>query len=143
MTALLYAAAAGLVIGIASLVEKLGLTSVQPYAGLFLRSGVVMAALGLSLVPFGRAANWSGFTVRGALCIAAGGLLAGLVAHLLYWQSLKATSPAYALPIFLGAGQVAAVALSLTVLRTSISWGQVIGVSLVVAGIILIQVTRP
>ena len=39
--------------------------------------------------------------------------------------------------------QVAAVALSLTVLRTSVSWGQVIGVSLVVAGIILIQVTRP
>ena len=143
MTALLYAAAAGLVIGIASLVEKLGLTTVQPYAGLFLRSGTVMAVLGLSLLPFGRTANWSGFTLRGATCIALGGLLAGLVAHFLYWQSLKATSPAYAMPIFVGAGRVTAVALSLTVLRSSMSWGQVLGVCFVILGILLIQLMRP
>jgi len=80
VTAFLYAIAAGLVVAIASLVEKLGLATTQPYAGLFVRTGSVVAFPGLSLIPLSRYADWSGFTPRAIVCLVLGGLLAGLVA---------------------------------------------------------------
>jgi len=139
MSPFLYAIAAGLAIATASVVEKLGLSTTQPYAGLFVRSGAVMVFLALSLTPFGRYADWSGFTARGIVFLALGGLLAGLLAHFLYWQSLKATSPHYALPVMVGASQAAVVLLSLTVLRSRVSAGQLGGVTLVILGIALIH----
>lgn len=41
VTAFLYAITAGLVVAVASLVEKLGLATTQPYAGLFVRTASV------------------------------------------------------------------------------------------------------
>ncbi|MGD0110975.1 MAG: hypothetical protein ABSD48_03865 [Armatimonadota bacterium] len=41
MTAFLYAITAGLVVAVASLVEKLGPATTQPYAGLFVRTASV------------------------------------------------------------------------------------------------------
>jgi len=143
MTPLLYALAAGLVMAIAAIVEKLGLAATQPYAGLFVRSGAVICFLGLSALPFGRYADWSGFTSRAVIFLALGGLLAGLIAHFLYWQSLKATSPDYAVPIMVGTSQVAVVLLSFGVLRSRVSLGQVAGVALVILGVTLIQLMKP
>jgi uncharacterized membrane protein len=143
MTPLLYALAAGLVMAAASIVEKLGLTTTQPYAGLFVRSGAVILFLGISAVPFARYADWSGFTPRAIVFLALGGLLAGLVAHFLYWQSLKATSPEYAIPIMVGASQAAVVLLSIGILRARVSAGQALGIALVILGIALIQLLKP
>ena len=143
MTALMYALAAGVVMAAASIVEKLGLSTTQPYAGLFVRSGAVILFLGLSAVPFARYADWSGFTTRAVIFLALGGLLAGLVAHFLYWQCLKATSPDYAVPIMVGASQVAVVFLSVAVLRSRVSIGQLGGIALVILGISLIQLMKP
>ncbi len=143
MTAFLYAIAAGLVVATASLVEKLGLATTQPYAGLFVRAGAVMLFLGISTIPFGRYADWGGFTPRAVIFLALGGLLAGLIAHWLYWQSLKATSPDYAFPIMVATSQAAVVLLSTGVLRARVSAGQACGVALVVAGIALIQLLKP
>ena len=72
MTALTYALAAGVVMASASIVEKLGLSTTQPYAGLFVRSGAVILFLGLSAVPFARYADWSGFTPRAVVFLALG-----------------------------------------------------------------------
>ena len=143
MNAFLYAMAAGSVMAAASVVERLGLTTTQPYAGLFIRSGAVMLFLGLSAVPFGRYADWSGFTPKAVALLALGGLLAGLVAHWLYWQSLKATSPDYAVPIMVATSQAAVVVLSVLVLRSRVSAGQIAGIALVVLGIVLIQTLKP
>ena len=143
MTPLLYAIASGFVIACASLVEKLGLTTTQPYAALFVRSGAVVVFLGLSAVPFARYADWTGFTPRSILFLAVGGILAGLVAHFLYWQSLKAISPDYAVPIMVGTSQVAVLMLSVGVLRVRVSAGQILGVALVILGITLIQLMKP
>jgi len=143
MTALVYAIAAGLVMASASVVEKLGLHTTQPYAALFVRSGAVVAFLGLSALPLARYADWTGFSARAIVFLALGGLLAGLVAHFLYWQSLKATSPDYAVPIMVGTSQVAVVALSLLVLRARVSAGQLLGIALVICGITLIQLMKP
>lgn len=143
MTPFLYAIAAGFVMACASVVEKLGLQPTQPYAALFVRSGAVVACLGLSAIPLGRYADWSGFTVKTVILLALGGLLAGLIAHFLYWQSLKATSPDYAVPIMVGTSQAAVVVLSLGVLRARVSGGQVLGVFLVILGIALIQLMKP
>jgi len=41
VTAFLYAITAGLVVAVASLVEKLGPATTQPYAGLFVRTASV------------------------------------------------------------------------------------------------------
>ena len=140
MTALMYAVAAGLVMATASIVEKLGLSTTQPYAGLFVRSGAVVLFLGLSAVPFGRYADWSGFNTRAVICLALG----GLVAHFLYWQCLKATSPDYAVPIMVGTTQAAVVLLSLAFVRGArVSVGQLGGVALVILGISLIQLMKP
>jgi uncharacterized membrane protein len=95
------------------------------------------------VLPFGRYADWSGFTPRAILFLALGGILAGLIAHWLYWQSLKATSPDYAVPIMVGASQAAVVVLSVVVLRARVSPGQVCGIALVVLGISLIQLLKP
>ena len=143
MTPFLYAIAAGLVMATGSIVEKLGLTTVQPYAGLFVRTGAVLLFLGISLAPLRGYADWSGFTPRGIIFLALGGLLAGLIAHFLYWQSLKATSPDYVVPIMVGANQVAVVILSLGILRARVSLGQVSGIALVILGISLIQLLKP
>ncbi len=143
MSAFLYAIAAGLVIACASLVEKLGLTTTQPYAALFVRAGAVVCLLALSAVPLARYADWSGFTPRAVFFLALGGVLAGLIAHWLYWQSLKATSPDYAVPIMVGTSQAAVVLLSIGILRARVSAGQALGVILVVLGIALIQLLKP
>ena len=143
MTAFTYAIAAGLVMALASVVEKLGLTTTQPYAGLFVRSGAVICFLGLSALPFRRYADWSGFTPSAILFLALGGLLAGLIAHFLYWQSLKATSPDYAVPVMLGTTQAAVVLLSLGLLRSRVSAGQLLGIALVILGITLVQLMKP
>jgi len=143
MTSFMYAIVAGLVMASAAIVEKLGLATTQPYASLFIRSGAVIACLGLSAVPFGRYADWTGFTPRAIVFLALGGLLAGLVAHFLYWQSLKATSPEYAVPITVGTSQAAVVVLSLGILRARVSLGQAAGIGLVILGIALIQVMKP
>ena len=120
MAPFLYAIAAGLVVAAASLIEKLGLATAQPYAGLFVRSDSVAAFLAISLIPLHRYADWSGFTPRAIVFLALGGLLAGMVAHFLYWQSLKATDPHFALPIFVGTSQVAVVLLSAVLLRAGV-----------------------
>lgn len=143
MTPFLYAIASGFVIACASLVEKIGLTTTQPYAALFVRSGAVVVFLGLSAVPLARYADWTGFTPRSIVFLAVGGILAGLVAHFLYWQSLKATSPAYAVPIMVGTSQVAVLMLSAGILRVRLSVGQILGVALVIFGITLIQLMKP
>jgi uncharacterized membrane protein len=143
MSAFLYAIAAGIVMAIASAVEKLGLTTTQPYAGLFVRSSAVIVFLGLSAVPLGRHIDWSGFTPRAIAFLALGGILAGLVAHWLYWQSLKATSPHFAVPVMVATSQAAVVLLSVGVLRARVSAGQVCGVALVILGIALIQLLKP
>lgn len=143
MAALLYAIAAGVVMALASVVEKLGLSTTQPYAGMFVRAGAVAVFLGLSAIPFGRHADWTGFTPRAIALLALGGLLAGLVAHLLYWQSLKATSPDYAVPVMVGTSQAAVVLLSLAVLRARVSAGQMAGIACVIVGVMLIQLMKP
>jgi len=143
MAALLYAIAAGVVMALASVVEKLGLSTTQPYAGMFVRVGAVAVFLGLSAIPFGRHADWTGFTPRAIALLALGGLLAGLVAHLLYWQSLKATSPDYAVPVMVGTSQAAVVLLSLVVLRARVSAGQIAGIACVIVGVMLIQLMKP
>jgi uncharacterized membrane protein len=143
MTPFLYAIASGCVIACASLVEKLGLTTTQPYAALFVRSGAVVAFLGISAIPFARYADWTGFTPRAIIFLALGGILAGLVAHFLYWQSLKATSPDYAVPIMVGTSQAAVLLLSAGILRVRVSAGQILGVALVILGIALIQLMKP
>ncbi len=143
MIPFLYAIAAGLVMACAAVVEKLGLQQTQPYAALFIRSGAVVCALGISAVPFGRYADWSGFSAKAVLFLALGGLLAGLIAHFLYWQSLKATSPDYAVPIMLGTTQAVVVLLSVGLLRARVSSGQLLGVMLVILGIALIQLMKP
>ena len=127
----------------ASLIERLGLATTQPYTGLFVRSGSVAAFLAISLNPLHRYAGWSGFTPRAIVFLALGGLLAGLVAHFLYWQSLKATDPHFALPIFVSTSQAAVVLLSAVLLRARVSAGQLVGVLLLVAGIMLIQLLKP
>ncbi len=142
MVPLLYAVGAGLVIAAGSVVEKLGLSTAQPYAGLFVRAGAVAGVLALSLVPFGRYADWGGLTTRAIGLLALGGVLAGLLAHFLYWQSLKATSPAYALPLMVGTSQAAVVLLSLGILKARVTPGQVAGVGLVILGIVLIQMLK-
>jgi uncharacterized membrane protein len=143
MLAFLYAIAAGLVMALASVAEKRGLGTTQPYAALFVRSGAVMCFIGLSAIPFGRYADWSGFNPRAIVYLALGGLLAGLVAHFLYWQSLKATSPDYAVPIMVGTSQAAVVLLSVGILRARVSAGQLSGIALVILGITLIQLLKP
>lgn len=143
MIPFLYATAAGCVMACAAVVEKRGLLGTQAYAALFVRSGAVVCALGISAVPFGRYADWSGFSAKAVLYLALGGLLAGLIAHFLYWQSLKATSPDYAVPIMLGTTQAVVVLLSVGVLRERVSSGQLLGVMLVILGIALIQLMKP
>lgn len=132
-----------LVVASASVVEKLGLATTQPYTALFVRSGSVVAFLGLSALPLGRYVDWSGFTPRAIILLALGGLLAGLVAHFLYWQSLKATEPHFALPVFVATSQVGVVVLSAVLLRARVSGGQLAGVGLAILGITLIQLLKP
>ncbi len=84
MIALLYAVAAGLVVATASIVEKTGLTSAQPYAGLFVRTGAIAAVLAVSLVPLSKYVDWAGLDGRTIFFLGLGGVLAGLVAHFLY-----------------------------------------------------------
>jgi uncharacterized membrane protein len=143
MIPFLYAIAAGLVMACAAVVEKLGLQQTQPYAALFVRSGAVVCVLGISAVPLGRYADWSGFSAKTVIFLALGGLLAGLIAHFLYWQSLKATSPDYAVPIMVGTSQALVVLLSVSLLRARVSSGQLLGVALVILGIALIQLMKP
>ncbi len=143
MIALLYAVAAGLVVATASVVEKVGLTTAQPYAGLFIRTGAIATVLGVSLVPLNKYVDWHGLDGRTMFFLGLGGVLAGLVAHFLYWQSLKVTSPDYAVPIMVGTSQAAVVVLSLVLLRARVSVGQVLGVGMVIAGIALIQLLKP
>ena len=138
MNAVLWAALAACIWGIAPLIEKLGLSGTPPVIGVFARSlGVVAAVL-----IFG--ALWSPWkalgevSLRSFLLLAFGGFLASFVGQMAFYQALKHGPISQVTPVS-GTYPLIAALLGWVILREPFTALRAIGVLLVVAGVSLLR----
>ena len=138
MSAFLWALVTAGVWGIVPLMEKAGLGTGSPTAGVVVRScGVVLGLVVFSLLwsPWAavRAMTWPSIAL-----LAGGGLLASFVGQMAFYQALKAGSVSQVTPVA-GAYPLVAALLGWIVLREPLTLTRGLGVVCVVIGVILLR----
>ena len=138
MTAFVWALVTACIWGVVPLMEKVGLGSASPAAGVIVRSvGVVIGLLVFSWVwsPWAslRAMGWSSI-----LLLAGGGLLASFIGQLAFYHALKSGAISQVTPVA-GAYPLVAALLGWLVLREPLTLSRVLGVVCIVAGALLLR----
>ena len=138
MSAFLWALLTAGIWGVVPLMEKLGLGTVSPTAGVAVRSvGVVVGLVlfGWMLAPWSvvRTIPWSSM-----LLLAGGGFLASFVGQLAFYQALKVGTVSQMTPVA-GAYPLVAALLGWWVLREPLTASRALGALFVVAGVWLLR----
>jgi transporter family protein len=99
--AVFWAILAALVWGIAPILEKIGLSKINPYAGLFLRCfGVILGAVLLLIFKFyALKADLSSVSAKTIFLLVLGGFLASFVAQFFFYRALKLGYASVVVPI--------------------------------------------
>ena len=138
MTAFLWALVTAGIWGIVPLMEKVGLGTGSPTAGVVARSfGIVIGLIVYSLV----ASPWAAVRALGwpsIVLLAAGGLLASFVGQLAFYQALKTGAVSQITPVA-GTYPLVAAVLGWWLLREPITPSRIAGVVCVVVGIVLLR----
>jgi transporter family protein len=138
MSAFLWALLTACIWGVVPLMEKIGLGSISPTAGVMVRSlGIVAGFLIFSWF-------WSPWTALRSMSwqtialLAGGGLLASFVGQMAFYHALKTGAISQVTPVA-GAYPLVAAMLGWVVLREPLTWPRAIGVICVVIGVILLR----
>jgi transporter family protein len=118
--------------------EKLGLASAPPAAGVIVRSlGVVVGLLAALVIgwpwPAVRSMSWTSIAL-----LASGGFLASFAGQMAFYQALRTGALSQVTPVA-GAYPLVAAVLGWWVLREPLTWPRVLGVVCVVAGVALLR----
>jgi len=139
MNAFLWAILAACIWGCVPLLEKLGLTKVEPLVGLFYRClGVIMGFLLLIIFAI-KPHELKAVNLRSVLLLMLGGFLASIVAQVCFYNSLKLGEVSRVVPIS-GIYPLIAFVLGVLLLGESLTLIKTIGVLLVVAGIWMLKI---
>ena len=138
MSAFWWALVTACIWGIVPLMEKIGLGTAPPAAGVVVRSmgvvvGLVVAAWLWSPWAAVRGMSWSSIVL-----LAAGGLLASFVGQMAFYHALRAGALSQITPVA-GAYPLVAALLGWCVLREPLTLPRLFGVLLVVLGVALLR----
>jgi transporter family protein len=113
--------------------DKFGLKKVSSMAALSVRSFVVCGVLIAFLLASGGLRETMRQDPRSLLIIGLGGLLAGLLGQLAYFQAMKLGTTASVVPVVASYPAISAV-MAVVVLREPVTPGKVIGVAFIILG---------
>jgi len=139
MNYLVWAVLAALIWGVVPLIEKMGLSRVDPLIGLFYRCIGVLAGLLLLSVYAVRSGQITSIDRRSLLLLVSGGFLASIVAQICFYHSLKTGEISRAVPIA-GSFPLISFVLGVVFLGESLSLVKIVGVLLIVGGIWALKV---
>jgi transporter family protein len=125
--------------GVTPIIEKTGLKSATPFAGVTIRS--IAITIGLLIMTFvtGRTKEVFGLGPKDMLIFTISGFLAGLVAMLAYFEVLREGETSSVVPIAASYPLVTAI-LSYFILSESFTIPKFIGTVLIVTGIWLVKI---
>ena len=139
MNAFWWALIAAGIWGVVPILEKLGLSGVEPVVGLFYRCvGVVVGIVILSLFVL-KPSQIRSVDMRSALLLIAGGFLASFVAQIAFYNALKLGEVSRVVPIS-GSYPFLTFFLGIVLFGESLTPFKALGVLLVVAGIWVLKV---
>lgn len=120
--------------GMTPIMEKVGLTKVDPFIGVTIRSAIVTAGLFILTFILGKGKALMTVDGRSFLLFSASGLIAGLLGMWTYYSALKMEATSKIVPITAAYPLVTAV-LSVLILKEGVTLPRVIGTFLIVVGI--------
>ncbi len=124
--------------GATPIIEKIGLTKVDPLIGVTIRSTIVTVGLFALTFLLGKGRAFLGVDGRGFLIFGASGIMAGLLGMWTYYTVLKMGATSKVVPIAACYPLVTAL-LSVLILREGVTLPRVIGTILIVMGIWLVK----
>ena len=123
-----------LLCGFTPILEKIGLTKVDPVVGITIRSAVATVGLLILTLLLGRGRALIEVDGKGFLLFGASGVLAGALGMWAYYAALKMEATSKIVPISASYPLVTAL-LSVLILREGVTLPRVIGTALIVIGI--------
>lgn len=120
--------------GTTPIIEKIGLTKVDPLIGVTVRSAVVTVGLFLLTFLLGRGRALIELDGKSFLIFAASGVMAGLLGMWTYYSVLKIGATSKIVPIAASYPLVTAL-LSVLILKEGVTLPRIIGTALIVSGI--------
>jgi transporter family protein len=127
--------------GIAPVFDKLGVAKVRPEVATAIRSFTVLVCIAGYLAASGLARQVFSVDLRSAVMIAAGGIVAGLLAQVTYFYAMKAEQASWVVPMA-SSYPVVTLLVAVALLGERLSPAKVIGTLMVVAGLYIIQLGR-
>ena len=124
--------------GTTPIIEKIGLTKVDPLIGVTIRSTIVTIGLFALTILLGKGRDFLGVDGKGFLIFGASGIMAGLLGMWTYYTALKMGATSKVVPIAACYPLVTAL-LSVLILREGVTLTRVIGTGLIVMGIWLVK----
>jgi transporter family protein len=124
--------------GATPILEKMGLTKVDPLIGVTLRSAIVTVGLLVLTFLLGKGRALIELDGKSVLLFGASGLMAGIFGMWTYYMALKMEATSKIVPITACYPLVTAL-LSVLVLREGITLHRIIGTALIVSGIWLVK----
>jgi len=124
--------------GTTPIIEKIGLTKVDPLIGVTIRSTIVTVGLFALTFLLGKGRAFLGVDGKGFLIFGASGIMAGLLGMWTYYTVLKMGATSKVVPIAACYPLVTAL-LSVLILREGVTLARVIGTALIVVGIWLVK----
>jgi transporter family protein len=120
--------------GVTPILEKMGLTKIDPVVGITLRSAVATVALLIITLLLGRGRALMEVDGKGFFLFGASGLLAGALGMWAYYAALKLEATSKIVSISASYPLITAL-LSVLILREGVTVPRVIGTALIVIGI--------
>ena len=124
--------------GSTPILEKMGLTKVDPLIGVTIRSAIVTAGLFLLTFLLGKGRALMELDAKSIFLFGASGMMAGLLGMWTYYGALKIEATSKIVPIAACYPLVTAL-LSVLVLKEGITLHRVIGTALIVSGVWLVK----
>ncbi len=135
---ILLLAVTALLWGATPILEKMGLSKVDPLVGVTIRSAIVTAGLLILTISLGKGRDLISVDGKSLLLFGASGLLAGLFGMWTYYTALKMEATSKIVPIAASYPLVTAL-LSVVILDEGLSLPRVIGTVLIVSGLWLVK----
>ena len=120
--------------GFTPIIEKIGLTKVDPLIGVTIRSAIVTVGLFILTFLLGKGRALMEVDGKSFLLFSTSGMMAGLVGMWTYYTALKMEATSKIVPIAASYPLVTAL-LSILILREGVTLPRVIGTALIVIGI--------
>lgn len=127
--------------GIAPVFDKLGVARARPEVATGVRSLTVLVGISAYLFATGLFRQAANLDARSLICIAAGGVTAGLLAQVTYFYAMKAEEASWVVPMA-SSYPVVTLVMGILLLGERLNLAKVLGTLMVVVGLYVIQLGR-